>query len=262
MHLNSYLKIILSLALLVNSVASHAEQKITVYAAASLTNALSEIGAQYTAAQVVHSFAASSALAKQIENGAPTDIFISADTKWMNYLQDKNLVNRASRKDLLANNLVLIAPKGRGFKVHLDSSFDLVHAFSGKLCTADIDSVPSGIYAKQALSYLGWWPKIKSRVVGAQDVRAALVFVERGECAAGIVYATDAKLSSKVEILATFPEVSHLPIVYPAVLIINGGSSNISNLSRDYLNYLQSPMAIAIFKKYGFSIPIRHKSND
>lgn len=262
MNLNAYLKIIMSLALLVSSVASYAEQKITVYAAASLSNALTEVSAQYTAAKVVHSFAASSALAKQIENGAPADIFISADTKWMNYLQDKNLVNSASRKDLLANKLVLIAPKCRGFKVRLDSNFNLVHAFSGKLCTADIDSVPAGIYAKQALSYFDWWPKINSRVVGAQDVLAALVFVERGECAAGVVYETDAKISSKVEIVATFPEASHLPIVYPAALVLNGGSTNGNKLSQDYLNYLQSPMALAIFKKYGFSVPIRHISND
>lgn len=251
MTTNNLLKILISLALLLNSIGAYAEDKITVYAAASLTNALSEVSAQYSAAKVVHAFAASSALAKQIENGAAADIFISADTKWMDYLQEKKRINNASRKDLLANTLVLIAPQGRGFKVSLDPSFDLAQAFTGKLCTGDIDAVPAGIYAKQALSYLTWWQTIKSRVVGAQDVRAALVFVERGECAAGIVYATDAKISSKVELVATFPEASHLPIVYPAAQV-NGSHSN--KLASDYLNYLQSPRALAIFQKYGFSI--------
>jgi len=243
-------KLLLSL-LLLYSVAAYAQDKITVYAAASLTNALSEVSAGYHAAKVVHAFAASSALAKQIEHGAAADIFISADSQWMNYLQEKKLIHSASRKDLLANTLVLIAAHGRGFEVSLDSSFDLAQAFAGKLCTADIDAVPAGIYAKQALSYLNWWPTIKSRVVGTQDVRAALVLVERGECAAGIVYATDAKIASNVELVATFPEASHLPIVYPAALVI-GSHSNI--LARDYLKYLQSPRATAIFQKYGFSI--------
>lgn len=247
-----YLTILISAALLLMSAASYAEDKITVYAAASLSNALSEVSAQYTAARVVHSFAASSALAKQIESGAPADIFISADTKWMDYLQGKKLINSASRKNLLANKLVLIAPKDRGFKVNLDASFDLAKAFSGKLCTGDTDAVPVGIYAKQALSYLNWWPAIKTRVVGAQDVRAALVFVERGECAAGIVYATDAKVSSKVEIVATFPQVSHVPIVYPAALLVN--SNNANKLANDYLNYLQSAAASTIFKQYGFTL--------
>jgi molybdate transport system substrate-binding protein len=249
---NINLILMLSSVLLLNSAVTYAEDKITVYAAASLNNALSDISAQYAAAKVIHSFAASSTLAKQIESGAPADIFISADTKWMNYLQDKALINSASRKDLLANKLVLIAPQGRGFKVNLDASFDLAQAFKGKLCTGNTDAVPAGIYAKQALSYLHWWQPIESRIVGAQDVRAALAFVERGECAAGIVYETDAKISSKVEIVATFAEASHTPIVYPAALLIN--SSRVNKLSSDYLNYLQSPRAQAIFKKYGFSI--------
>jgi molybdate transport system substrate-binding protein len=249
MNAHNYLKLLMSL-LLLNSVAAYAEDKITVYAAASLSNALSEVSAHYQAAKVVHAFAASSALAKQIDNGAAADIFISADNKWMDYLADKKRINHASRKDLLANQLVLIAPKNRGFEVRLDPSFDLPQAFSGKLCTGDIDAVPAGIYAKQALSYLNWWPSIKNRIVGAQDVRAALVFVERGECAAGIVYATDAKISSKVELVATFPEASHLPIVYPAALV-NGSQNN--KLASDYLLYLQSAPALAIFKKYGFS---------
>ncbi len=239
------------------SSAAMADGKVTVFAAASLTNALTEVSASYEAnenGKVSSAYASSSILAKQIENGAPADIFISADSKWMNYLQEKKLINNASRKDLLGNKLVLIAPKGRGFNVKLDKSFDLAKSFDGKLCTGDIDSVPAGIYAKQSLTYLNWWDSIKTRIVGAQNVRAALAFVERGECVAGIVYETDAKISTKVEIVATFPEQSHVPIVYPIAIVSNANLASTNKLANDYLNYLQSPNAIAIFKKYGFSI--------
>ncbi len=231
---------------------ANAEDKVTVFAAASLTNALTEISTQYEkekTTKITHSFAASSTLAKQIENGAPADIFISADTKWMNYLQDKKLINIASRKEFLGNKLVLIAPKGRSFNVKFDKAFDLSKAFDGRLCTGDIESVPAGIYAKESLTYLSWWHSIKTRIVGAQDVRGALAFVERGECAAGIVYETDAKVSSKVEIVGTFPEASHKPIVYPMAFIANAKNAN-----HDYFSYLQSGEALAVFKKYGFDI--------
>lgn len=234
------------------AIAAHAEEKVTVFAAASLTNALGEVSTQYEkekSVKISHSFAASSTLSKQIEKGAPADIFISADTKWMNYLQDKNLINVASRKEFLGNKLVLIAPKGRSFDVKFDKSFDFAKAFDGKLCTGDIDSVPAGIYAKESLTNLGWWNGVKTRIVGAQDVRGALTFVERGECTAGIVYETDAKISSKVEIVATFPEASHKPIVYPVAFVANA-----KNMNNDYLNYLQSRPALEIFRKYGFSI--------
>jgi len=242
---------------IVFSSAAMADDKVTVFAAASLTNALTEVSASYEAsgtAKVRSAFESSSVLAKQIENGAPADIFISADSKWMNYLQEKKLINSASRKDFLGNKLVLIAPKGRSFNVKLDKSFDLAKAFDGRLCTGDIDAVPAGIYAKQSLIYLNWWDGIKTRIVGAQDVRAALAFVERGECAAGIVYETDAKISAKVEVLATFPQESHVSIVYPIALVTNANLANTNKLASDYLNYLQSPSATAIFKKYGFSI--------
>ena len=242
------------LSLLIASIAlvASADEKVTVFAAASLTNALTDIGVQYEkekATKIVHSFAASSTLAKQIENGAPADIFISADTKWMNYLQDKKLINTASRKEFLGNKLVLIAPKGRGFNVKFDKSFDFSKSFDGRLCTGDIDSVPAGIYAKDSLTYLNWWDGIKTRIVGTQDVRGALAFVERGECAAGIVYETDAKISNKVEIVATFPEESHKPIVYPMAFVVNA-----KNVNNDYFSYLQSSKALDIFKKYGFNI--------
>jgi molybdate transport system substrate-binding protein len=244
--------LIISMALVVN-----AEDKVTVFAAASLTNALTEISALYeknqdeknNSVKVVQSFAASSNLAKQIENGAPADVFIAADSKWMNYLQDKNLIDTTSRKDLLGNKLVIVAPKGRSFKVQFDKTFDFAKAFDGRLCTGDIDAVPAGIYAKESLIKLSWWDAVKTRIVGAQDVRGALAFVERGECAAGIVYETDAKVSSKVEIVGIFPEDKHSPIVYPIALIANA-----KNKGKDYLAYVQSTEALDIFKKFGFSI--------
>ncbi len=243
---------LLSLLILSIGFTANADEKITIFAAASLTNALTDIDAQYEkekSTKIVHSFAASSTLAKQIENGAPADIFISADTKWMNYLQDKKLIDTNSRKEFLGNKLVLIAPKGRGFNVKLDKSFDFSKSFDGRLCTGGIDSVPAGIYAKQSLTYLNWWDSVKARIVGAQDIRGALAFVERGECAAGIVYETDAKVSSKVDVVATFPEESHKPIVYPVAFVTNAKNMNI-----DYFNYLQSPVALDVFKKYGFNI--------
>lgn len=249
---NSYIKFFIGLSLILTSLIGNTKEKITVFAAASLTNAISDVSVQYEkekAAKINLSFASSSTLAKQIENGAPVDIFISADTKWMNYLHDKNLIDTSSRKEFLGNKLVLIAPKGRGFNVKLDKTFDFSKSFDGRLCTGDIDSVPAGIYAKQSLTYLNWWDGIKTRIVGAQDVRGALAFVERGECAAGIVYETDAKVSSKVEIMATFSEESHVPIVYPMAFVAHA-----NNTSGDYFNYLQSDTALEIFKKYGFNI--------
>lgn len=248
---NSTIKLLIALSLVFTSLLTQADEKVTVFAAASLANALTDIGLQYEkekTTKIVHSFASSSTLAKQIENGAPADIFIAADTKWMNYLQDKKLINTASRKEFLGNKLVLIAPKGRGFNVKFDKSFDFSKSFDGRLCTGDIDSVPAGIYAKDSLVYLNWWDGIKTRIVGTQDVRGALAFVERGECAAGIVYETDAKISNKVEIVATFPEESHTPIVYPMAFVVNA-----KNVNNDYFSYLQSSKALDIFKKYGFN---------
>ncbi|HEX5539661.1 MAG TPA: molybdate ABC transporter substrate-binding protein [Methylophilaceae bacterium] len=230
---------------------SHAAPGITVYAAASLAHALTEIGASYQkqhAVEVRNSFAASSALARQIEHGAPADVYLSADGKWMDYLQRGKRIKAGSRVNLLTNRLVLIAPKGSTFPVQMDKSFDFAHAFSGKLCTGEVESVPVGIYARQALANLGWWHGIQSRIVGSQDVRAALAFVERGECDAGIVYETDAKASAKVDIVAVFPANSHEPIIYPAALVDGAPPA-----AQAYLEDLQSPAASAIFTKYGFT---------
>jgi molybdate transport system substrate-binding protein len=248
----NFMRLLAAIAIVAFSATAYAEQKVTVYAAASLTNAIGEIATQYEKAKgvkVVNSFAASSALAKQIENGAPADVFISADSKWMNYLQDKNKIDKSSRHDLLGNHLVLIAPKGSPLKVTMDKSFDFAKSFDGKLCTGDLESVPVGIYAKQSLIKLGWWNDVKSRIVGTQDVRAALAFVERGECSAGIVYETDAKISAKSDMVATFPDATHDLIVYPVAVVANAQAG-----AKDFVEYLASPEASAIFSKYGFSV--------
>jgi molybdate transport system substrate-binding protein len=218
--------------------------EVTVYAAASLTNVLGELAKTYEASHGVKtkfSFAASGALAKQIEAGAPADLFISADTKWMDYLDGKGKIDRSSRVNLVGNTLVLIAPKGKGFPVRFDKGFDFAEAFEGKLCTGQTESVPVGIYAKEALVKLGWWDAIQNRVVGTDDVRAALDLVGRRECI-GIVYATDAKVSNKVEVIASFPEELHSPIVYPAALVTQSGEAKaffefIKGSSKLFVNY-------------------------
>ena len=240
-----------SALLLCISLAAGAEQKITVFAAASLTNAITEIAAAYEkdkAVKIQTSFSASSTLAKQIEKGAPADIFISADTKWMDYLQGKRAIDTDSRTDLLTNHLVLIAPKGKAFKVEMHKSFNFSGAFNGRLCTGETESVPAGIYAKQSLQHLNWWDSVKTRLVGTQDVRAALMFVERGECDAGIVYETDAMVSSKVDTVASFPDNSHEPIIYPLALTKGASIS-----AQDFYQYLKSEKAKTIFMKYGFN---------
>jgi molybdate transport system substrate-binding protein len=224
---------------------------ITVYAAASLTDALSEVAKAFERERGVAvrlSFAASSALAKQIEQGAPADIYAAADTKWMDYLDGKGKIDHDSRKNLLGNELVLIAPAGTGFPVTMAKEFDFAGAFAGKLCTGVPEAVPVGIYAKEALMHLGWWEKIQYRVVGAEDVRAALNLVERGECDAGIVYETDAKPSKKAEILARFPAETHSPIVYPFALVTQSGEA------KAFLEYLETLAAKAVFSAHGFKI--------
>lgn len=238
------------LLLVLLPLSAHAEKPALVYAAASLTNALTDIAAQWTQAghaKPVLVFAASSQLAKQIQNGAPADLFLSADRKWMDYLAERKKIDAATRIELLANELVLIAPVGREIKVEMKSGFDLGSAFTGKLCTGEPDVVPVGTYGKHALTTLGWWPALASRVVGTDDVRTALAFVERGECPLGIVYATDAAISKKVTVISRFPAETHQPIVYPFALV--GGARP---ESRAFLDYLKTDAATGIFKRYGF----------
>lgn len=229
-----------------------AEEPVRVFAAASLTNALDDIAAEWEKAghpKPRLAYAASSALAKQIEAGAPADVFASADRAWMDYLEDRGRIMPSTRVDLLGNELVLIVPKGKRIPIRLDRDFDIAGAFTGKLCTGEPGVVPVGIYAKQSLENLGWWVPLKGRIVGTDDVRTALAFVERGECALGIVYATDAKISSKVEILQRFPENTHKPIAYPFAAIKGARPE-----TQAFLRFVEtSPAAAAIFSRYGFT---------
>ncbi|GAB3346914.1 molybdate ABC transporter substrate-binding protein [Lysobacter tyrosinilyticus] len=228
------------------------EAPARVFAAASLTNALNDIAEQWQRAghpAPTLAFGASSALAKQVEAGAPADIFASADLKWMDYVDQRGRIDHGSRDNLLGNTLVLIAPKGHRFHARMQSGFRIAEAFSGKLCTGEPGVVPVGIYAKEALEKLGWWQPLQDRIVGTDDVRTALTFVERGECGAGIVYATDARISDKVEVVASFPAESHAPIVYPFALVANARPEAVA-----FLRYLRSPQAMAIFKRHGFTV--------
>jgi molybdate transport system substrate-binding protein len=242
------------------SPAAEASDNVRVFAAASLTNALTELGQAWTAAahqKPSLAFAASGTLAKQIEAGAPADLFASADVKWMDYLDQRGLIDHASRRNLLATTLVLIAPvaipgqPGPAQPAHVEMrrGFALASAFEGKLCTGEPDTVPAGIYAKQALTALGWWDSLQGRLVGTDDVRAALAFVERGECALGIVYATDALVSQKVRVIATFPPETHDPILYPFALVKGARPA-----ARAFLEQLATPSAAAVFARYGFTV--------
>lgn len=230
---------------------SRAEEPVRVFAAASLTTVLDDLAVKWRAdghPKPSLAYGGSSMLAKQIEAGAPADLFASADTGWMNYLDERGLVDRETRVDLLGNQLVLVAPPGKAFRVDMKRGFDFAGAFQGKLCTGEPGVVPVGIYAKQALESLGWWASIQGRIVGTDDVRTALAFVERGECGAGIVYSTDAAISDKVEVVARFPADSHKPIVYPFALIKDGRAS-----ARAFLDYLRSsPAAAESFGRHGF----------
>ncbi|MEW6039259.1 MAG: molybdate ABC transporter substrate-binding protein [Pseudomonadota bacterium] len=251
--LQNVLSFVLAAILALGGVA-RASADVTVFAAASLTSTLTELGKTFQAQHgvpVKFSFAASGALAKQIESGAPADVFASADSKWMDYLYDKDKIDAGSRVDLLGNTLVLVAPIGKGFEVNMAKGFDFPGAFSGKLCTGLVDSVPVGIYAKEAMTRLGWWDGIRYRVVGTEDVRAALNLVERGECGAGIVYETDARQSEKVAIVAKFPADTHARIVYPFVLV------KPSDDAEKFLDFLKTEQASEIFLRYGFTLQPR-----
>jgi len=189
-------------------------------------------------------------LARQIAEGAPADIFFAAHVGWMEYLDEKGLIAPGTRSDLLGNTLVIIAPRGEGFAVEPRKSFDLAGAFRGRLAMGDPDHVPAGIYARQALEWLGWWPALAGRVAPAPHVRGALVYVERGECPVGIVYATDAKVSDRVEVLASLPVESHDPIVYPMAAL----SGRDTPAVRDLLRFYRSAEAAEVFARHGFAV--------
>jgi molybdate transport system substrate-binding protein len=233
-------------------VASAAE--IVMFAAASLKEALDEAARVYGAQSgdaVKISYAASSALAKQIESGAPADMFISADLDWMDYLQQRNLIQPGTRKNLLGNRLVIVAAADSDVKLDIEPGFNLTGALKGgHLAMADPDSVPAGKYGKAALEKLGIWSSVRSAVAPAESVRGALLFVSRGEAPLGVVYATDAAAEPRVRIVGTFPEGAHPPIIYPLVLTAESKSSSAPRL----LEFLVSPAARAIFEKRGFTV--------
>jgi molybdate transport system substrate-binding protein len=229
------------------------DKTLIVFAAASMKNALDDIGAAYTAktgVKVVASYAASPALAKQIEQGAPADIFVSADIDWMDYAIGKKTINEPTRVNLLGNSLVLIAPKDSGIdKVAIGPGFDLAKlAGAGKITTADVKSVPAGKYAKASLEKLGAWTAAEPKFAMTENVRAALALVARGEAVLGIVYSTDAKVEPGVKIVGTFPADSHPAIIYPVAATTTAKAE-----ATDYLAFLRSSAAKAIFEKYGFS---------
>ncbi|MEO8487137.1 MAG: molybdate ABC transporter substrate-binding protein [Betaproteobacteria bacterium] len=232
-----------------------AAQPVTVFAAASLTNALEEVGAAWKApgrAPVRFSFAASSTLAKQIEQGAPADLFASADEQWMDYLVERRLVDASSRRDFAANRLVLIVPADKPATIDLKPGIDYANLFAGeRIATGDPAHVPVGRYAEQALKSLGAWNAIAPRLVRAESVRAALAFVERGEVAAGIVYATDAAISTRVRVAGTFPPGSHPRIVYPVALVAGRATDE----ARALFAFLNGPEARAILRRHGFGAP-------
>ena len=245
----------LVLAGVLGSRAEAADEKVTVFAAASTTNALTDIGKMFMEKKMgefTPSFASSSTLAKQIENGAPANIFLSADLKWMDYLAEKKMIAQASRIDLLGNRIVLIAPADSKLgKIVVTSTLKLSELLAdGKLAMGDPDHVPAGIYGQKALQSLGLWSDIQDRVARAKDVRAALALVERGEAPLGIVYATDAAISDKVKVIGVFPEDSHPAIVYPVGAVAGMDTP----AARRFLAFLKSPEAKAVFEKYGFSV--------
>lgn len=242
------------LALGLSAITAQAEE-VFVFAAASLTNALNEVGEQFTAKTghtIRPSYAASSALAKQVEQGAPAQVFASADLKWMDYLGEMKLINPETRFNLLGNTLVLVAP--------LDSKLDRVElgpktniaalAGDGRIATGNPESVPVGLYFKQAMERAGQWKAVESKIAAADSVRAALAFVERGEVPLGVVYSTDAAVSKKVKVVGVFPDTMHDPIVYPFALIAGKETAG----SKALLDFVRSNQAKGVFAKYGFKV--------
>jgi len=228
-----------------------ARSPITVFAAASLTDSLKAVAEAYkanTGISVTLSFGASSTLARQIEQGAKADIFFSADSAWMDYLQSKSLIAR--RKDMLGNQLVLVAGPEASPPPRIAPHFDLAGALGGRrLAVADPVSVPAGKYAKAALTSLGVWDQLASKLAPAENVRVALEYVARGEAPYGIVYASDAKVAPNVWVVGVFPESTHAPIIYPAAMIKTASPS-----AKAFLSFLGSKGAGAIFQKAGFTI--------
>ena len=230
-----------------------APESVTVFAAASLTDVLQELGADYTretGAKVEFSFAATSMLARQVENGAHADVFFSADQEWMDYLDQRALIQKATRRNMLGNRLALVAPVASTVQLQIKPNFPLLAALNGgRLATGDPDSVPVGRYARSALTSLGVWNEVADRLVRADNVRTALAFVARGEVPLGIVYETDARVDKRVRIVDLFPANSHPPISYPIAL-----TSTANARAASFVEFLRGPVGTAAFEKYGFIV--------
>jgi molybdate transport system substrate-binding protein len=250
----SRLAVLALVALAAGSLPARAQDRdVVIFAAASLKNALDEASALWTRTtgrKAVISYAASSALARQIEQGAPADLFISADLDWMDYVAERKLIREASRANLLGNRLVLVAPKGAA-QIAISRGFDLAGALKGgKLAMANVDSVPAGKYGKASLDALGAWDKVKDSLAQAENVRAALLLVSRGEAPLGIVYRTDAAAEPNVVVVGEFPEDTHPPIVYPGAVTAKSANAD----ADAFLVFLRSGAARLLFEKQGFTI--------
>jgi molybdate transport system substrate-binding protein len=236
--------------------AAVADQEVVVFAAASTTNAITDIGEIYAAkgaGRIKASFASSSTLAKQIASGAPADVYLSANAKWMDFLEQKKAVDEATRFDLLGNRIVLIAPANSSIKtVTVDENLDLAALLGrdGRLSMGDPEHVPAGMYGKKAMQHLGLWQQVQGHLAPMKDVRAALVLVERGEAPLGQVYATDAAISKKVRVVGGFPARSHPPIVYPVAAVAGGRA----HAAAAFMKFMKSAEAKAVFARYGFEV--------
>jgi len=251
---HGFMRFLLFLLILLGPITARA-QDLTVFAAASLTDAMKDISLQWTKAghpPLRLSFGASSTLARQIDEGAPAQIYASADEKWMNYLADKGLIAAGTRKDLLGNDLVLVVPSARPRHVVIGPGLNLAELLgsSGRIATGDPAHVPVGLYAEQALKNLGLWNAVAPRLARTGDVRGALLLVERGEAPAAIVYATDAAISKAVMVAGTFPASSHDPISYPFAVTKAGDTAE----ARALLAFLSGPKARAVFVSRGFKV--------
>lgn len=247
-------RLLLSAVLLLSPLAARA-QPVTVFAAASLTDAMKDIAALWAKdghAAPLLSFGSSSTLARQIEQGAPANLFASADEQWMDDLAQKGLIVADTRRDLLGNDLVLIVPAMQARKVTISPNLDIASLLgaNGRLAVGDPAHVPVGLYARQALTKLGLWDKVRPRIAATADVRSGLLLVEQGEAPAGIVYATDAAISGKVAVAGVFPPNTHDPITYPFAAV----KGNDTPEARAFLAFLGSPAARSVWEKRGFKV--------
>lgn len=247
--------VLFALAALIQPSSTGAQEarSVVVFAAASLKTALDDVAASWkgeTGRTAAISYAASSALARQIEQGAPADIFISADLAWMDYLAENGLIKSETRAELLGNAIVLVAPKDSAAETTIAPGFDLQGLIGdGRLAMADTAAVPAGRYGKAALETLGVWDDVKDSVAEAENVRAALLLVSRGEAPLGIVYRTDAAADASIRIVGTFPEDSHPPVVYPAAVTASATHPD----ATAFLDYLKTNAARALFERHGFT---------